>query len=27
VVAGLRAQYERKGHRIEEAIGSVLDEN
>ena len=26
-VAGLRAQYERKGHQIEEAIGSILDRN
>ena len=26
-MAGLRAQYERKGHRIEDAIGSILDKN
>ena len=26
-VAGLRAQYERKGHQIEETISSILDKN
>ena len=26
-VAGLKAQYERKGHQIEDAIGSILDKN
>jgi nucleoside phosphorylase len=26
-VSGLRAQYERKGHQLEEAISSVLDKN
>ena len=26
-VAGLKAQYERKGHQIEEAIGSILEKN
>jgi nucleoside phosphorylase len=26
-MAGLRAQYERKGHRIEDAISSILDQN
>jgi nucleoside phosphorylase len=26
-VAGLKARYERKGHQIEEAIGSILENN
>jgi nucleoside phosphorylase len=26
-VAGLRAQYERKGHQIEDVIGNILDKN
>ena len=26
-VAGLKAQYERKGHQLEEAIGSILEKN